>query len=300
MTGRKRILLGVLAFALAACDGGGGSGYDAAPTAMGGVAMDRAESAEVRLSNRPGAEPAPPPGAEPGEQAGLMLAYSYSMGIKAPKEAVGSLKSTHEKACMDAGPKLCQVLGSSVNSWGEDYVSANLNLRAAPDWLAGFRESIAADADKAGGRVTSNNVNTEDLTAYLVDIEARLEAKLALRDRIRQLLETRDGTLSDILAAERALADVQGEIDSMTAQRAAARARVDMSALSISYESDPETSTGAFKPLAEAFKSFFRTSIASLAAAVNFVARAWPFFLIAMGVLFFLRAWWRGRRNKNA
>ncbi len=300
MTGRNILLLGLAALAFAACDRGSGPEYDAAPSAMGGVAMDRAESAEVRLSNAPGAEPAPPPGAEPGEQAGLMLAYSYSMGIKAPKEAVGSLKSAHEKVCMDAGPKLCQVLGSSVNSWGEDYVSANLNLRAAPDWLAGFRESIAADADKAGGRVTSNNVNTEDLTAYLVDIEARLEAKLALRDRIRQLLETRDGTLSDILAAERALADVQGEIDSMTAQRAAARARVDMSALSISYESDPETSTGAFKPLGEAFKSFFRTSIASLAAAVNFVARAWPFFLIAMGVLFVLRAWWRGRRSKNA
>ena len=296
MTGRKRILLGVAALALAACDGGGGPEYDAAPSSMGGVAMERAESAPARGMAPSETSPAP----EPGEQAGLMLAYSYSMGVKAPKEAVAPLKSAHEKACMNAGPKLCQVLGSSVSSWGEDHVSAYLNLRAAPDWLTTFRTEIAADADKAGGRVTSDNVNTEDLTAYLVDIEARLSAKLALRDRIRQLLETRDGSLSDILAAERALADVQGEIDSMTAQRAAARARVDMSALSISYESDPETSTGAFKPLAEAFKSFFRTSIASLAAAVNFVARAWPFFLIAMGVLFVLRAWWRGRRIKKA
>lgn len=302
MTGRKIFLLGLAALAFAACDRGGGADYDAVSSPARGVAMDRAESAPARAANVPGAEPAPPPGTqpggEPGEQAGLLLAYSYSMGIKAPKTAVAPLKSAHEKACMDAGPKICQVLGSSVNSWGDDYVSANLNLRAAPDWLAGFRESIASDADKAGGRVTSNNVNTEDLTRYIVDLDARLEAKLALRERIKTLLETRDGDLSDVLAAERALADVQGEIDSMTAQRAAARARVDMSALNISYESDPETSTGIFKPLGEAFKGFFRTSIASLAAAVDFVARAWPFFLIAMGVLFVLRAWWRGRRKK--
>jgi hypothetical protein len=141
-------------------------------------------------------------------------------------------------------------------------------------------------------------VNTEDLTAWIVDLDARLAAKLTLRDRIRNLLETRDGSLSDILAAERALADVQGEIDSMTAQRAAARARVDMSALSISYQSDPVTSTGIFKPLVESFKSFFRTSIASLAEAVDFVARAWPFFIVGLIVLFVLRGWWRGRRAK--
>ncbi len=292
MTGRKWLLLtGAAALSLAACDQSYEDNFSG-DRAVGGVAMERMESAPARAMAP--SEPAPEPGAE----AGMMLAYSYSMGVMAPKAAVAPLKEAHEKACADAGPKLCQVLGSSVNSWGEDHVSAYLNLRAAPDWLASFRDNIAADADKAGGRVTSNNVNTEDLTAYIVDLDARLEAKLALRERIKNLLETRDGDLSDVLAAERALADVQGEIDSMTAQRAAARARVDMSALTISYESDPETSTGVLKPLSEAFKDFFRTSVASLASAVNFVARAWPFFLIALGVLFILRAWWRGRRAK--
>jgi hypothetical protein len=71
-----------------------------------------------------------------------------------------------------------------------------------------------------------------------------------------------------------------------------------MSALSISYQSDPVTSTGIFKPLVESFKSFFRTSIASLAEAVDFVARAWPFFIVGLIVLFVLRGWWRGRRAK--
>ena len=45
----------------------------------------------------------------------------------------------------------------------------------------------------------------------------------------RRWLEEREGTLSDMLAAERALADVQGEIDSMTASLEAAKKRVAMS-----------------------------------------------------------------------
>ena len=275
-TGFQRLFLtGAAALALAACGDGADvaeRSFSEAP-AVGAASMDRDRAANFS-EPRPPAEPSPQPGAE----AGVMLAYSYSMGIE--------------------GPKICQVLGSSVNSWGEDQVSGYLNLRAEPKWLADFRATIATDADAAGGRLTSNTVNTEDLTAYLVDLEARLAAKLTLRDRIRNLLETRDGSLSDILAAERALADVQGEIDSMTAQRAAARARVDMSALSISYQSDPVTSTGVFKPLVESFKGFFRTSIASLADAVDFVARTWPFFIVGLIVLFVLRGWWRGRRAK--
>lgn len=295
-TGFQRLFLtGAAALALAACGDGADvaeRSFSEAP-AVGAASMDRDRAANFS-EPRPPAEPSPQPGAE----AGVMLAYSYSMGIEAPKAAVPALKDAHEQACMAAGPKICQVLGSSVNSWGEDQVSGYLNLRAEPKWLADFRATIATDADAAGGRLTSNTVNTEDLTAYLVDLEARLAAKLTLRDRIRNLLETRDGSLSDILAAERALADVQGEIDSMTAQRAAARARVDMSALSISYQSDPVTSTGVFKPLVESFKGFFRTSIASLADAVDFVARTWPFFIVGLIVLFVLRGWWRGRRAK--
>jgi hypothetical protein len=245
-------------------------------------------------------EPAPPPPGGAPAEAGAMLAYSYSMGVKAPKTAIEPMVAAHEKKCLDAGTAVCQVLGSSVNTYGEDQVSGYLNLRAEPEWLAGFRSGIASDAEGAGGELTANTSSAEDLTQYIVDVEARLEAKRMLRDRIKEILATRQGSLADVLAAERELANVQGEIDSMTAQLAAAKARVAMSALSISYNSDPETSTSMWKPLAEAFKSFGRNSMASLADAVTFVSRTWPFFLIGLFVLWVLRAWIRGWRLKRA
>jgi hypothetical protein len=244
----------------------------------------------------------PPPGGGAPAAGGAMLAYSYSMGIEAPKAAIAPMVAAHEKKCLDAGTAVCQVLGSSVNAYGEDQenVTGYLNLRAEPKWLASFRAEIASDAEGAGGVLTANTASAEDLTAYIVDTEARLEAKKMLRERIRQLLETREGSLSDVLAAERALSDVQGEIDSMTAQLEAAKARVAMSALSVSYQSDPETATSMWKPLADAFGDFGRNSMEALAGVVTLVSETWPFFILGLIVLWILFAWLRGMRRKRA
>ncbi len=291
---RRLALAAASMAALAACSQQADQSYDYAPKAE--AAAGRVASVAYEAD---AAQPVPPPG--PGgdvANAGVMLAYSYSMAIEAPKAAIAPLAAAHEKACLDAGPAVCQVMGSSVNSYGEDQVSAYLNLRAEPTWLATFRSGIASDAEKAGGELTANTVNAEDLTQYIIDTSARLDAKKTLRERIKGLLETREGSLSDILAAERALAEVQGEIDAMIAQLDAAKARVAMSSLSISYSSDPETSVSMWKPLHEAFKGFGRTSMQSLAEAVTFVARSWPALILVLVVLSILRVWWRGRRKR--
>lgn len=289
----KLALAGCWAIALvAACSREKAYAPDAAAAPM------VAESSVGRVAYDGGIMPPEPQPTGDVANAGVMLAYSYSMGVTAPKGAIAPLVAAHERACVAAGVKVCQVLGSSVNSYGEDQVSGYLNLRAEPAWLETFRGAVASDAEKSGGELTSNTVSTEDLTQFIVDNSARLEAKKALRERIKTLLETREGSLNDVLAAERALADVQGEIDSMTASLEAAKARVAMSALSISYASDPEKSYSMFKPLAEAFSAFGRTSMQSLADTVNFIARTWPYFILGLIVLAILRIWWRGRKRK--
>lgn len=294
MKSRMVVLTLMAGVSLAACAQEGSKEYAGGEIAVQASRVAAADAAPASIAPPP---PSPGPGGEPAN-AGVMLAYSYAMGIEAPKEAIAPLVTAHEEACANAGTSVCQVMGSSVNAYGDDQVSGYLNLRAEPKWLEKFRATIGGDAQRAGGEVTANSVSTEDLTQYIIDTDARLQAKLALRERIRKLLESREGTLNDVLQAERALADVQGEIDSMTAQLGAAKARVAMSALSISYASDPETSTSMWKPLSEAFKSFGRTSMASLAAAVTFIARTWPFFILGLAVLAVLRIWLRGRRRQ--
>ncbi len=293
---RRLTLAAASCAAIAACSAPSDQ-YVNAPVAQDAVAVSESAGRAASFDSAV-TEPAPPPA--PGgdvANAGVMLAYSYSMSIEAPKGAIAPLAAAHERACIEAGTSVCQVMGSSVNAYGEDQVTAYLNLRAEPKWLETFRGGVASDAETSGGELTANTVSAEDLTQFIIDTGARLEAKQTLRERIKVLLETREGSLNDILAAERALAEVQGEIDSMTASLDAAKARVSMSALSISYSSDPETSVSMWKPLGESFKSFGRTSMQSLADAISFVARTWPSIILALVILTIFRTWWRGRRK---
>lgn len=247
-------------------------------------AMARAEAAP--MDSPP---PPPPPGQGPGAQGGVMLAYSYAMGIKAPKDAIEPLVAAHTKICIDAGVAVCQVLGSSVNSYNDEQTSGYLSLRAEPKWLATYRAAIPSDAEKAGGKITQNTVSSEDLTTQITDTQARLQAKIALRDRIKALLERRDGTLSDALQAERELANVQGEIDSMTAQLESMKARVAMSALTISYETDLNKSGVAANPVVEALSDFGRVTLESLGGIIRFISRTWLPALFLLGMLLVLR-----------
>lgn len=246
-------------------------------------AMARAEAMPAE------SPPPPPPGQSAGAKGGVMLAYSYAMGVKAPKNSIEPLVAAHTKICFDAGPALCQVLGSSVNAYNDEQISGYLSLRAEPKWLAGYRASIPTDAEKAGGKITQNTVNAEDLTTQITDTEARLQAKIALRDRIKALLERRDGTLSDALQAERELANVQGEIDSMTAQLEIMKARVAMSSLTISYETDLNKSGVAINPVAEAFADFGRVTLESLAGVIRFVSATWFPAICLLVLLYVLR-----------
>jgi Domain of unknown function (DUF4349) len=53
-----------------------------------------------------------------------------------------------------------------------------------------------------------------------VDLQARLKSARATEQRLIELLETRTGKLQDVLEAERELARVRGEIESMQGQSA--------------------------------------------------------------------------------
>lgn len=246
------------------------------------------------------APPPPSPQAESPAPGGALLAYAYELGLKAPKAAIAPLVDAHAKACADAGPAVCQILSSTVTKASDDVVFGHLSLRAAPKWLAGFRAGVAKDAKSAGGEITRDEVTAEDLTSQITDTEVRLAAKRTLRERIKALLERRDGTLKDALEAERALADVQGDIDSMTAELALAKARVAMSALTINYETDLNKSGGAFRPVADAFGDFGRVTLNSFANIVRFVAASWLPAVFGFALIVVLRLiaplFWRRKR----
>ncbi len=220
-----------------------------------------------------------------------LLAYVYTAAIEAPAKAVRPLAQRHEAACANAGPQVCQVTAVNVGAEGRDSVTAELTLRARPDWLRRFRNGLEGDARGAGGRVTGSGTETEDLTRAIVDTEARLRAQTALRDRLEKLLAERPGKLEDVLKVEQELARVQGEIDAMASGLAVMRTRVQTSTLTVSYRSAGVAAPdGVWAPLGSALRDALRNVVLGLAGLVTLLSWLLPFIaLVAGGVWLWLR-----------
>lgn len=210
-----------------------------------------------------------------------LLAYAYSVGLEASAKAIPSLLAGHQAACKAAGNARCQVINASTQSYGVDQITGQLEMRAEPLWLEGFRAKLADDAKAAGGRVTASSTESEDLTREIVDVSARLAAQRALRDRLQRLLESRPGKLSELLEVERELARVQGELDGLSSNLAVMQARVATSRLTLQYASRASAvSSDSWAPLRDALNGFFGTVVGGFALLIRLVAALLPFALV--------------------
>lgn len=230
-----------------------------------------------------------------------MLAYIYGVSLEVPLRSVRSMMSAHEEACRKAGPRVCQVVSSSLNVDGEDRMYGAITLRAEPRWLETLRNGLEGQVKDAGGRLREQSVTSEDLTRQIVDVTARLNAQKTLRDRLQQILRTRPGKLQELLETERELARVQGEIDSAESQLAVMRQRVEMSLLNLNYASRPTAVTGSiFEPVGDAFTEFFAIVMLGFAFIIRAVAVAIPVGLVAAPLWWLFQRWRRARKAKAA
>jgi hypothetical protein len=210
-----------------------------------------------------------------------MLAYSYSFSIEAPSAGLQGLIRRQEQACLNAGPAVCQVVGSSTQRSGRNELSAELQFRASPAYVRAFRAGLAGEVESARGEISSSEVATEDLTRSIVDTEARVRALNLLRARLEALIASRPGDLEQLLEIERELARVGGEIDAARSNLAVMRARVDTQLVTVSYGSEGAVvDPGDSRPLAEAGDSFARNLAASSAAILTFISIVLPWALI--------------------
>lgn len=292
---RMMVALGALALCLAGCgvDGTGGS------ASYEGATADVAPAAPVELSIK-SADAAADTAVAEGDPTDIQpvstIAYAYRYALALPSGQVAPLRSRHEAACVEAGPRVCQLLGSESQAYGDDQASATLRLRATPTWLSTFRAGLEGQADAAGGRIASTQTDAEDLTRSLTDTEARLRALETLRDRLQQLLATRSGPLEQLLQTERELARVQGELDATRSALAVLRDRVSMSQLTISYQSETRfASNSVFSPVADAMGNSLRVFMATLGGLIYLIAGLLPLLLV-LGPLGWLALRWHRKR----
>lgn len=237
----------------------------------------------------------------PGQPAGptpvLYLAYSYAVGLEIPSQRLSSVMDRHVQACQSAGPRLCQLIGSNRAGDPDSYMRGHVSLRGEPQWLSTFMRGLETEADEAGGRLTSQTVNSEDLTRQMVDTEARLRALTTMRDRLQELLRSRAGRLSDLLEVERELARVQADIDATQSHLAVMRTRVAMSELTLNYQSSPRpVGSDTLEPLRHALANFLGIVVAGFAAIITIIAGLIPVAVVVVPLVW-LALRWRKRRG---
>ena len=87
-------------------------------------------------------------------------------------------------------------------------------MRVPPGTVGGLLEKL-----RAFGTVTSENSTGEDITDEYVDLEARLKNMRASEARLQELLTRQTQKLADVLAVEKELTRVRGDIKSFEAQK---------------------------------------------------------------------------------
>lgn len=300
----------VLAGALTGCG-------QAATTSQSAQAPADGRVAQGAMSGERGVDAPAPPGAteasdeistdreqhdgaiSPNAAQAAYLAYAYQVGLEVPSARLASVMDAHIRACQTAGVRLCQLVGANRAGDPESSMNGTINLRGEPNWLRAFMSGIAAQVNAAGGRVLSQATTTEDLTRQIVDTQAHLRAQTALRDRLQQLLQNRPGRLSDLLEVERELARVQGDIDATQSNLAVMRTRVDMSELTITYQSAPRpVGSDTFEPLRQAFANFLGIIVIGFAAIITVIAGLLPFAIVIVPIVWGLLAWRRRRGGR--
>ncbi len=163
------------------------------------------------------------------------------------------------------------VANTSMQAGNAQVHSATLQIR-----LPSVRFDDALAALRPIGKLESTNVNAEDVGEEYVDVSAQVANGRKLEQRLIQILATRTGKLSDVLAVERELARVRGEIDRQEGRLRYLRAHAAMSTLAITvHEPLPIVGQqGSGGVIAESFRQAWRNF-------VNFVAG----FIAALGTL---------------
>jgi len=194
------------------------------------------------------------------------------------------------------------VSGSEVETHqrhNETYKSGQIVVRVP-------QENFTTVVDQAQtlGDLQSVNVESEDVTEQLVDIEARLSNLRAERDRLRALYQNASDTEA-VLDAQEELSDVQEELERLEAERQSLERRVALSTLRVELrerppepaptEGEDETSVvAAFLASVDGVVNSLETLVVAIAYALPYLAVYVPLIGGALYGVVRLRRWRRG------
>lgn len=215
-------------------------------------AMLKQEAASEAPNDAPAIAPpqrdsAPPPSAiVPGMP---RIAYTYGYRYRLGADHIPGLQRRHADLCEQQGPYVCRILSLQQSGDEGDYARGTLELAVVSGKARSFGSELAGLVKAAGGKEIMTSISGEDLSKQIVDTEARLRARTLLRDRLMDVLANRTGKVSELVEAERGVAEVNEEIDQARSWLNEMRGRVEFSRVAIEYSAAMPTEGGFSAPI---------------------------------------------------
>ena len=145
------------------------------------------------------------------------------------------------------------------------------------------------------GEVRTSSVSKQDVTSHAIDLRARVEATRASVERLTELM-SQTGTISELIEAEVALAERQGQLESYEQQLAALDDQVAMSSLNVELTRIAPVTQADPAGFSDGLKAGWNGLIVSLNALVIAVGFILPWLAIA-GVIVLVV--WLIRRSRK-
>ncbi len=264
---KKALLIGsaMACMALGACSQEGdyndlteASSEMAGEGAMADVEAGAEAVSETTAANEPiRDESFTPPPTQPDVTIALpRMSYVHDYGFRLEAEGIAELQERHADMCAAAGPYVCQIVAQSRSGNAEDeYATGRLELAVVADQARYFGSRLSSAAESVGGEQVTSAITGEDLTKNMIDTEARLRTRVALRDRMMEVLRTRQGSVEEIVEAERSVAAINEEIDQARSWMEEMRQRVAFTRINIDYSTASAPASDFLGPVGAAVSS---------------------------------------------
>jgi hypothetical protein len=200
-------------------------------------------------------------------------------------EAGSGLAKSIEAVVAFCGTIQCEVLSSSVtNETAVLSPSGNIAARVAPPDLNKFLDFVGKQ-----GKIAQHATESEDKTAAVIDVEAKLKNQTDFRDSLRRMLTKPAVSVADLLQIQEKLAEAQAELDSEATQRKVLANETEKVYVEIAFHAEQRTiSRGSFASVGEALRDFGSVLGDSLAALITAVAAIIPWLIVIIPGLWFL------------
>lgn len=185
----------------------GGAGVRAGGPGSAGVpaGVPRAQDALAAIGQRPAPQPTTPPQVV----SGPMIVRTATLRVVANNfEAV---RPTVDRVLRDVGGFVGQIDVSTARGMPRS-LAATLRVPAP-------RLDAALGALRQLGQVVEESQGGDDVTEQAIDLDARLANNRSTEKRLADLLQYRTGNVADVLAVEREVTRVRGEIERLDAER---------------------------------------------------------------------------------